>query len=255
MIFSLRQVQEKAIQQYRDLYIVFIDFRKAFDTVDRELLWKILRTFGGLEHFVDMVEFFHDGAGGRVAVGCKESERFNITHGTKEGCVLAPTLFSLFLSVVLLKMSSEIEHGVFITTRSDGKLFNLARLRAKTKTRKELVTELLFADDTALIAHDETQMQRMIIVFVETSRKIGLQMNIQETEVLYRPAPNRSHYSDPEITVDGIVLKVVKNFKYLGSTVTEDTRADKQIVNRIQNACVSFGKLSSRLWNRAAIRL
>ena len=145
-------------------------------------------------------------------------------------------------------MSSEIADGVFITTRSDGKLFNLARLRAKTKTRKELVTELLFADDTALIAHDETQMQRMITVFAETARKIGLQINIQKTEVLYQPAPNRSHYSDPEITVDGIILKVVKNFKYLG-------RADKDIVNRIQNACTSFRKLSSRLWNRPGIRL
>ena len=117
---------------------------------------------------------FHDGSGGKVAVGSKKSERFNITYGTKQECVLAPTLFSLFLTVVLLKMSSEIDDGVFITTRSDGKLFNLARLRAKTKTRNELVTELLLADDTALIQHDETQMQRMIIVFVETSRKIGL---------------------------------------------------------------------------------
>ena len=104
MIFSLRQVQEKAIEQYRDLYIVFIDFRKAFDTVDRELLWKILRTFGCPEHLVDMVKLFHDGAGGRVAVGGKESERFNITHGTKQGCVLAPTLCSLFPTVVLLKI-------------------------------------------------------------------------------------------------------------------------------------------------------
>ena len=123
-----------------------------------------------------------------MVVRGKESGRFNIKNGTKQGCVLTPSLFSLFLTVVLLKMSSEIDDGVFITTRSDGKLFNLARLRAKTKTRNELVTELLLADDTALIQHDETQMQRMITVFVETAHKIGLQINIQKTEVLYQLA-------------------------------------------------------------------
>ena len=255
MIFSVRQVQEKAIEQYRDLYIVFIDFRKAFDTVDRELLWKVLRAFGCPEHLVDMVRLFHDGAEGRVAVAGRESEKFNITHGTKQGCVLAPTLFSLFLTVVLLKMSMEIENGVHITTRSYGKLFNLARLRAKTKTRKELVTELLFADDTALIAHDEAQMQRMVTVFAEAAQRVGLQINTQKTEVLYQPAPQRSNAEEPEITVGGSVLKVVKSFKYLGSTVTDDNKADKEISNRIQNACASFGKLSTRLWNRSGIKL
>ena len=255
MIFSLRQVQEKAIEQYRDLYIIFIDFRKAFDTVNRELLWKVLRAFGCPEHLVDMVRLFHDGAEGRVVVAGRESEKFNITHGTKQGCVLAPTLFSLFLTVVLLKMSTEDENGVHITTRSDGKLFNLARLRATTKTRKELVTELLFADDTALVAHDEAQLQRMVTVFAEAAQRVGLQINTQKTEVLYQPAPQRSNAEEPEITIGGSVLKVVKNFKYLGSTVTVDNKAEKEISNRIQNACASFGKLSTRLWNRSGIKL
>ena len=141
-------------------------------------------------------------------------------------------------------MSMEIESGVHITTRSDGKLFNLARLRATTKTKKELITELLFADDTALVAHDEAQMQRMVTAFTEAAQKMGLQIDTQKTEVLYQPAPQKIHTEKPEISVGGSVLKVVKTFKYLGSTVTDDNRADREILHRIQNACASFGKLS-----------
>ena len=255
MIFSLRQLQEKAIEQQKEIYIVFIDFRKACDTVDRRLLWRVLKTFGCPDHLIEMVRLFHDGAEGRVVVGGQESERFSITHGTKQGCVLAPTLFSLFLTVVLLKLSREIESGVHITTRSDGRLFNLARLKAKTKTRRELVTELLFADDTALVAHDQDQIQRMVNVFAETAGKMGLQINTQKTEVLYQPAPHSDETEMPQIVVDGEVLKVVGNFKYLGSTVTADNRADREIACRIQSASASFGKLEQKLWNKPGIRL
>ena len=69
MIFSLRQLQEKSIEQDKELYIVFIDFRKAFDTLDRRLLWRVLKTFGCPDHLIEMVRLFHDGAGGRVVVG------------------------------------------------------------------------------------------------------------------------------------------------------------------------------------------
>ena len=61
-------MQEKVIEQNKDLYIVFIDFRKTFDTVDRELLWKVVRASGCPEHLVDMIRLFHDGAEGKVAV-------------------------------------------------------------------------------------------------------------------------------------------------------------------------------------------
>ena len=69
MIFSLRQIQEKAVEQYRDLYVIFIDFRKVFDTVDRLLLWKVLGAFGGPPRLVKIIREFHDGTKGRVSVG------------------------------------------------------------------------------------------------------------------------------------------------------------------------------------------
>ena len=255
MIFSLRQLQEKAIEQHRDLYIVFIDFRKAFDTVDRPMLWKILRIFGCPDHFVELVKQFHEGTIGRVIVGNRESDEIRVNHGTKQGCVLAPTLFTLFLTTVLLQLRQEIHEGVFIHTRADGRLFNIARLKAKTKIRKELIMDLLFADDTALVAHEESHIQEMVDCFSRTAQKIGLQINIGKTEVMYQPAPDRLHPGEPSITINGEDLKVVATFKYLGSTVDINNRVDREISCRIQSASSSFGKLEKRLWSRNGIRL
>ena len=98
-------------------------------------------------------------------------------------------------------------------------------------------------------------MQRLVTAFAEAARRVGLQNNTQKTEVLYQSAPHGILADQSEITVGGSALKVVKEFKYLCSTVTEDNRAGKEITNRIQNACVSFGKLSTRVWNRSAIKL
>ena len=255
MIFSLRQIQEKAVEQYRDLYIIFIDFRKAFDTVDRLLLWKVLEAFGCPPLLVKIIREFHDGTKGRVSVGNDLSEEIAVSHGTKQGCVLAPTLFSLFLTVVLLIMQEETNDGIYIRHRTDGGLFNLSRLKAVTKTKTELIRELLFADDTALVAHTKEQAQILLNVFAATSKKMGLHINSSKTEVLFQPSPNNTSPEDPVISVDGESLKVVSSFKYLGSTITTDGRADKEITCRIQNACASFGKLENRLWKRPGIKL
>ena len=122
MIFSIRQIQEKAIEQEQELYMVFVDFRKAFDTVDRRMLWKVLKIFGCPQTLIDITQQFHDGTRGKVMVGSQMSDDINVNHGTKQGCVLAPTLFTLFLTVVLTILHQDVQEGVYIRSRSDGKL-------------------------------------------------------------------------------------------------------------------------------------
>ena len=181
------------------------------------MLWKVLALFGCPASLIQIIKEFHDGTKGRVVVGARESEAIEVGHGTKQGCVLAPTLFTLFLTVVLTILHQEIQEGVYIYTRSDGGLFNLARLKAKTKTTKALIRELLFADDTALVAHNPAQIQRMLDSFSEASRKMGLQINISKTELMYQPDPSSPTQNEPRITISGEALKVVQTFKYLGN--------------------------------------
>ena len=73
------------------------------------------------------------------------SGSFPIFNGVKQGYVLAPTLFSIFFSIMLREAKEDLPDGIYILFRTDGSLFDLRRLLVRTKTIEELFTELLFA--------------------------------------------------------------------------------------------------------------
>ena len=81
MIFCLRQLQEKCIEQNRPLCMVFVNFSKAFDTVGRTGLWQLLRKYGCPEKFTTMIEALHTGMMANVSVGGDVSEPFSVTNG------------------------------------------------------------------------------------------------------------------------------------------------------------------------------
>ena len=93
MIFAARQVQEKYREQNLDLYMVFVDLTKVFDTISRDGLWQILRKIGCHDLSVDIIRSFHEGMVARVQDQGQTSESFSVTNGTKQGCVMAPLLF------------------------------------------------------------------------------------------------------------------------------------------------------------------
>ena len=139
MIFCLRQLQEKCIEQDRPLYMVFVDFSKAFDTVGRTGLWQLLKKYGCPKKFTTMIEALHTGMMATVNVGGEVSESFRVTNGVKQGCVLAPTLFSIFLSAMLDNAFRDMGDGIYIQSRQSADLFNVAHFRAKTNTTRILM--------------------------------------------------------------------------------------------------------------------
>ena len=147
MTFSVRQVQEKCIEQSMVLVAVFIDPTKA----NREALWVILSKLGCPTKFVNMIRQFHDDMIGQALSDGEASEPFGISNGAKQGCVLAAVLFNLFFTCVLNHAIGDLELGVHLRNRLDGSLFDLRRLTARTK--KTTVVEALFVDDYALMAH------------------------------------------------------------------------------------------------------
>ena len=208
MIVALRQLQEKAVEQQQSLYMVFIDLSKAFDTVDRR--------YGCPDTFVKIIQEFHDGMAGAVYIGGSTTDPFEISLGLKQGCVLAPTLFTLFLAALLSTVSGHHSTGVFIRTRSDGKLFNLARLKASTKTRELCICELLFADATAIVAHTLEDIRVICKQFEQAATLSGLTTNTKKTVTLYQPPPGQTSI-DPHVEIYGTPLNSVKNFTYLAA--------------------------------------
>ena len=166
MIFCLQQLKEKCIEQDRPLYIVFVDFTKEFDTIG---LWQLLRKYGWPEKFTTMIIILHTGMMVNVRNGVEVSDTYAITNGVKWGCVLAPTLFSIFLSAMLEEAFRDMRDIVYIKSRQNADLYTVAHFRAKTKTTNILVTELLYADDSTLITNSAEEIQRMVDAFANAS--------------------------------------------------------------------------------------
>ena len=255
MIFAIRQVQEKCREQHRDLYCVFVDLTKAFDSVSRLGLWKLLQRVGCPEKLVNIIRSFHDGMLAKVVGNGGESDPFEVTNGTKQGCVLAPTLFGIVIAAMITDALDDPQlRGIDVTFRTDGGVFNLARLRAKGKLSRALIKELMFADDCALVAHTEADAQKLMDAFARSARRYGLTVSIKKTEVLFQPKPN-SPYVPPRITIDNQPLKVAEHFTYLGSIISSDGSINSEITSRIAKASASFGRLISRLWSTHDVSL
>ena len=167
--------------------------------------------------------------------------------------VLALVLFNFFFTCVLNHAVCGLENGVYLKYRLDGSLFDLRRLNAKSKTLERLILEALFADDCALCT-SEPDLQTIVNRFAEAARLFGLTISLNKTEVLHQPAPG-SPAIPPTICIDGTQLKVVDQFKYLGSTISSDGSLDKEITARISKASQSMGRLRSRVLNHKNITL
>ena len=175
-----------------DLYMTFVDLTKAFDTVSRERLWKIMAKFDCPAKFIAMVRQFNDGMLARVQSDSEFSDPFPVTNGVKQGCVLASTLFSMMFSAMLTDAFQDGDNGI-PRYRFDGKLFNLRRLQAKSKVQTEVLDEFLFADDMAKGAPTEEKMQKGVDQVSDSCDSYDLTISIKKTEVVYQPAPGKPY--------------------------------------------------------------
>lgn len=255
MVFVLRQLLEKSREQRKDLHIAFIDLSKAFDTINREMLWKQLAKLGVPPKFLSVLQQLHDGMKARVQTGELQSESFEVNVGVKQGCVLAPVLFNLLLSAITSLFHRALGHedGVQIQYRLDGSLFNIRRLQAHTRTKTCQICELQYADDCAILAHSPESMQYALNTVSTLYQSFGLQVNIKKTEVMSQLTTQSS--SPPSFHINGTPIKTVDHFTYLGSTLSTHCSLDTEIHTRINKASSAFGRLRSRVFENRNLKV
>ena len=225
-----------------------MDLTKAFDWVSRSGLFKILQKISCPPKLLAIITSFHQDMQSTVCFDGATSNAFPVSCGVKQGCVLAPTLFGTFFSMLLQYAFVDCTEGVHVRMRSDGKVFNVPRLHAKTKAYVVLIRELLFADNAALTSHSKEGLQHLEDKLSHTCKEFGLTISLRKTNILAQGAE-----SLPVITINNTKLEVVDTFTYLGSTLSSWTLLDAAISCRIAKVAAVVAKLNKRLWGNGLL--
>ena len=199
---------------------------------------------------LSLIKSFHEGIFSTVQHEGSLSEEFEVKSGVKQGCVLAPTLFGIFFSLLLKHAFKPATEGIYLHTRSDGKLFNIARLRAKTKTRQVLIRDMLYADDAAFAAHSEQELQSLMDRFADACDLFSLTISRKKTQVL-----GQGTQSPPSIKIKDYQLEVVDEFTYLGSAIADNASLDAELSKRIGKASSTLSRLTERVWENKQLTI
>lgn len=253
-IFCARQLQEKAREQNRPFLMTMFDLSKAFDSVPREALWRVLQRFGCPAIFMSLVRGLHDGMTAKIMYKGQLSPAIPIKTGVKQGCVLAPTMFSMYLAALLRQIPQNKLCGIQYSYRTDGSLFNLSRLKTKSKTTDSIISEIQYADDNGTPSDSPEKLQILTNAFVTAYELFGLSVNTTKTKVLVQEAPQQS-LPPFEILIHNQPIEQVSSFQYLGSILHSSSLLEQEVNSRIRAAHHAFGKLSKRVFYNCNLRL
>ena len=118
-IANIRWIMEKAREFQKNIYFCFIDYAKAFDCVDHKKLWKILRETGIPDHLTCLLRNLYAGQEGTVRTGHGTTDWFQIGKGVRQGCILSPCLFNLYVEYIMRNAGlEEAQAGIKIAGRN-----------------------------------------------------------------------------------------------------------------------------------------
>lgn len=244
LIFSLRQMQEHANEWNRPLYALFIDFSKAFDSIDREDLCRVLHGVGIPGNIVNIVQSLHSRTTSKIRLGAERSSSFTTQTGVRQGCKLAPLLFALHLDIVVKKLRSQISPDLFNIAPKDA--WNQSKTIIESS---QPLFEFMFADDLTFISSSPEKLQEALIKLNEFSKAIGLRINSAKTFVM---ALNSRRPLLITLLLNNTPIEQVDEFNFLGSIIASDGSFDGEIKMRIRKAATKRGKLTN-VWNSNTI--
>ena len=154
---------------------------------------------------------------GTVVFDGSTSDPFDNRSGVKQGCALAPSLlFGIFFVVLLKQTFGDPTESIYPRTWSDGKIFNLSGLRAKSRVQMKGPHDLLFTDDAPITTHSAENLQQQLMNrFSKACQDFGLTISLKKTQVMAQDVD-----SPPNITILEHELEVVDDFVYLVSTIS-----------------------------------
>ena len=155
----------KKQESSRKTYFCFIDYAKAFDCVDHNKLWKILKEMGIPDHLICLLRNLYADQEATVRTEHGTTDWFQIGKGVCQGCILSPYLFNLYAEYIM---------------RNAG----LEEAQAGIKIARRTINNLRYADDTTLMAESEEELKSLLMKVKMESENVGLKLNIQKTKIM-----------------------------------------------------------------------
>ena len=125
MIFTIRQLIEKSNEHKAKVFLVFIDLKKAYDSVPREALWVALGKLGVPDSMIELIQSFHQDIKATIRLGSTQLDVIEVGNGLRQGCCMAPALFNLYSCLVVERWTARTESmegvGVHLRHQADGK--------------------------------------------------------------------------------------------------------------------------------------
>ena len=171
-ILALRRILEGAQAKNLSAVMLFVDFKKAFDSVHRGLLMKILRAYGIPDDIVLLIERMYDNTIARVITEDGLTEAFQILAGVMQGDTLAPYLFVITVDYIMLEATEGEDFGFTLHPR---------RSRRYPEVK---IADTDFADDLALLANTIAMAQRFLLCLEDAANSVGLHLNESKTKYL-----------------------------------------------------------------------
>ena len=224
-IFVLRAITERAIEMQKDVYMCFIDYSKAFDKVRHQNLFEDMAKLDLHGKDIRLLKNLYWNQSACVKIDGDLSKYTKIKRGVRQGCVMSPDLFNYYSELILRELHS-------------GKSLRVGG---------QNITNLWYADDTVFLAESEEKKKKLLDVVVRESVKKGMSINCKKTECMV--VSKRNDILKCKVKVKDETIKQVAAFNYLGSTITEDARCEKEIRRRIALAKSAFSKLDKLLRN------
>jgi hypothetical protein len=203
-VLAIRRMIEGIKRKHLPAVMTFIDFKKAFDSIHRGKMLRILEAYGIPGPVVRAISTTYANTTAKVLSPDGETEPFPILAGVLQGDTLAPYLFIIVLDYALRRAieGNEEQLGFTVTPRKSRRIGAIVK------------TDFDFADDIALVSNLSDQAQKLLHSVETECRKVGLRLNAKKTEVM---AFNIDKVKLK--TLDGSLLTQTSDFKYLGSYI------------------------------------
>ena len=181
----------------------FSDYAKAFDCVDHNKLWKMLKEMGIPDHLTCLLRNLYAGQEATVRTGHGTTDWFQIGKGVRQGCILSPCLFNLYAEYIMQNARlDEVQAGIKIAGR------NISNFR--------------YEEDITLMTESKEELKSLLMKVKEESEKSGLKLNIRKTKIM-ASCPITSWQKDKE------TIETVRDFIFLGSKITTDANFSHEI--------------------------